>query len=58
MFNLQANNKETYNSRYTMRMLLNSAEILPLFVGKMGEKPPPLCGAIPPHPSYIAEVHN
>ena len=37
-----------------MKMLFNVAKTLPLFVGKTGEKPPPLCGAIPADNSYIA----
>lgn len=39
-----------------MKMLLNSAQTLPLFVGKIGEKPPPLCGAIPAESNYYAKV--
>lgn len=37
-------------------MLLTEAQTLPLFVGKVGEKPPPLCGAIPADSSYTAKV--
>lgn len=37
-------------------MLLSSAQTLPLFVGKVDEKPPPLCGAIPADSGYIAKV--
>lgn len=37
-------------------MLLNSAQTLPLFVGKPGEKPPPLSGAVPAEPGYVAKV--
>lgn len=39
-----------------MKMLSSSAQTLPLYVGKLGEKPPPLCGAIPADPNYIAKV--
>lgn len=39
-----------------MKMLSSSAQTLPLYVGKIGEKPPPLCGAIPADPSYVAKV--
>lgn len=41
-----------------MKMLLNAAQTLPLFVGKVGEKPPPLCGAIPADSSYTAKVRT
>lgn len=39
-----------------MKNLITSAQTLPLFVGKPGEKPPPLCGAIPADRSYVAKV--
>lgn len=39
-----------------MKMLVSSAETLPLFVGKVDEKPPPLCGATPVEPGYVAKV--
>lgn len=39
-----------------MKMLESTAQTLPLFVSKPGEKPPPLCGAIPADPNYIAKV--
>jgi len=29
---------------------------MPVWFPKNKEKPPPLCGAIEPHPSYIAKV--
>lgn len=41
-----------------MKMLQNSAQTLPLFVGKVGEKTPPLCGAIPAERNYVAKVQN
>lgn len=38
-------------------MLLSTAQTLPLYVGKSaGAKAPPLCGAIPAEPTYIAKV--
>lgn len=40
-----------------MKMLQSTAQTLPLFVGKPGEKAPPLCGAIPADTNYIAKVH-
>lgn len=49
-------NKELIRSGTRMKMLFNSAQTLPLFVGKVGEKPPPLCGAIPAEPGYVAKV--
>lgn len=39
-----------------MKMLLNSAQTLPLFVGQPGERAPPLCGAVPADNNYIAKV--
>ena len=43
-----------------MKMLATSAETIPLWVGKDGEEPPPMCGAIPPEPNYAAQAssHN
>lgn len=38
-----------------MKMLEVSAKTLPLFVSKMGERIPPLCGANPAESSYIAK---
>ncbi|KAF5282551.1 hypothetical protein FQA39_LY04958 [Lamprigera yunnana] len=51
-----AGNKETIRRGAWMKMLLSSAQTLPLFVSKIGEKPPPLCGAIPAEPNYFAKV--
>ncbi|RZB39801.1 SAGA-associated factor 29 -like [Asbolus verrucosus] len=51
-----AGNKESIRRGTWMKMLLSSAQTLPLFVGKIDEKPPPLCGAIPADPGYIAKV--
>ncbi|KAK4884324.1 hypothetical protein RN001_000595 [Aquatica leii] len=51
-----AGNKETIRRGAWMKMLLSSAQALPLFVSKIDEKPPPLCGAIPAEPNYFAKV--
>ncbi|EFN76400.1 SAGA-associated factor 29 [Harpegnathos saltator] len=52
-----AGNKETIRRGALMKMLLSTAQTLPLYVGKTpGAKPPPLCGAIPAEPSYIAKM--
>lgn len=51
-----AGNKETIRRGAWMKMLLSSAQTLPLFVGKIGDKPPPLCGAVPAEPNYFAKV--
>lgn len=52
-----AGNKETIRRGALMKMLLNTAQTLPLYVGKTpGAKPPPLCGAIPADPTYIAKT--
>ncbi|KAL6265514.1 hypothetical protein P5V15_002309 [Pogonomyrmex californicus] len=53
----QAGNKEAIRRGALMKMLLSSAQTLPLYVGKTpGAKPPPLCGAIPAEPTYIAKT--
>ena len=41
-----------------MKMLQNSAQTLPMWIGNVGEKPPPLCGAIPAESSYIGKVYD
>ncbi|XP_047113011.1 SAGA-associated factor 29 isoform X3 [Schistocerca piceifrons] len=51
-----AGNKETIRRGALMKMLQSSAQTLPLWVGKLGEKPPPLCGAVPAEPTYIAKM--
>nr|CAD7401668.1 unnamed protein product [Timema poppensis] len=51
-----AGNKETIRRGALMKMLLSSAQTLPLWIGKVNEKPPPLCGAIPAEPTYTAKV--
>ncbi|KAF7270814.1 SAGA-associated factor 29 isoform X1 [Rhynchophorus ferrugineus] len=49
-------NKEAIRRGTWIKMLLSSAQTLPLFVGKVGEKAPPLCGAIPAERNYVAKV--
>ncbi|KAJ8670669.1 hypothetical protein QAD02_001928 [Eretmocerus hayati] len=52
-----AGNKETIRRGALMKMLLSTAQTLPLYVGKSpGAKAPPLCGAIPAEPTYIAKM--
>ncbi|KAH1015060.1 SAGA-associated factor 29 [Dendroctonus ponderosae] len=53
---ISAANNESIRIGTWMKMLQSSAQTLPLFVGKLGEKAPPLCGAIPAERSYIAKV--
>ncbi|GAB6029007.1 SAGA HAT/Core module component [Chamberlinius hualienensis] len=48
--------KEAIRRGTLMKMLQHDALTLPLWIGKIDEKPPPLCGAIPPDNSYIAKV--
>lgn len=51
-----AGNKETIRRGALMKMLANSAETIPLWVGREGEAPPPLCGAVPPEINYVAQA--
>lgn len=52
-----AGNKETIRRGALMKMLVNTAQTLPLYVGKTpGAKPPSLCGAIPADPTYVAKM--
>lgn len=51
-----AGNKEAIRRGALMKMVQMSAQTLPLFVSKPGEKVPPLCGAIPAENNYIAKV--
>lgn len=51
-----AGNKEAIRRGALMKMVQISAQTLPLFVSKLGEKVPPLCGAIPAESNYIAKV--
>uniref|UniRef100_A0A4D5R9X3 SAGA-associated factor 29-like protein n=1 Tax=Scolopendra viridis TaxID=118503 RepID=A0A4D5R9X3_SCOVI len=48
--------KETIRRGALMKMLQQNALTLPLWIGKIGEKPPPLCGAVPADSNYIAKV--
>lgn len=48
--------KEALRRGALMKMLQQNALTLPLFIGKEEEKPPPLCGAIPAEPNYVAKV--
>uniref|UniRef100_A0A182YFL0 SGF29 C-terminal domain-containing protein n=2 Tax=Anopheles stephensi TaxID=30069 RepID=A0A182YFL0_ANOST len=50
-----AGNKETIRRGALMKMLQISAQTLPLFVSKPGEKIPHLCGSISADSSYIAK---
>jgi len=49
-----AGNKETIRRGALMKMLATSAETIPLWVGREGESPPPLAGAVPPESNYVA----
>ncbi|KAJ8928859.1 hypothetical protein NQ314_018516 [Rhamnusium bicolor] len=51
-----ASNKECIRRGTWMKMLSSSAQTLPMYVSKIGEEPPPLCGAIPSDQNYIAKV--
>ncbi|CAH0695800.1 unnamed protein product [Spodoptera exigua] len=50
-----AGNKETIGCGALMKMLLSAAQTLPLHVGRVGERAPPLCGAVPPDPGHVAK---
>lgn len=50
-----AGNKETIRRGALMKMLQISAQTLPLFVSKPGEKIPPLCGAVQAEAGYVAK---
>lgn len=39
-----------------MKMLLVTAQTLPLWISKSGQQPPALCGAVPADPTYVAKV--
>lgn len=52
-----AGNKETIRRGALMKMVLSTAQTLPLYVGKSpNAKPPPLCGAIPAESTYFAKM--
>ncbi len=46
--------KETIRRGALMKMLANSAETIPLWVGRKGEDAPQLCGAVPAESNYVA----
>src|SRR5687768_17140818 len=50
------NAKETIRRGTLMKMLQTSASLLPVWMGKLNEKPPPLCGAVPADINYVAKV--
>ena len=52
----QNGNKENIRRAAHMKMLSISAKTIPLWVGQDGEEPPPLCGAVPADPSYVAPI--
>lgn len=39
-----------------MKMLLSAAQTLPLHVGRVGERAPPLCGAVPADSGHVARA--
>ncbi|KAM7287711.1 SAGA-associated factor 29 isoform X2 [Ixodes scapularis] len=48
--------KEALRRGALMKMLQQNALTLPLFISKEDEKPPPLCGAVPAEPNYVAKA--
>nr|CAG4641050.1 EOG090X0A1W [Eulimnadia texana] len=52
----QAGSKEAIRRGALMKMLQVSAQTLPLWISKTGQKAPPLCGAIPADSSYAAKL--
>ncbi|XP_002730459.1 SAGA-associated factor 29-like [Saccoglossus kowalevskii] len=50
--------RKTMRRGVLMTMLQQSALTLPLWIGKPGESPPPLCGAVPAESNYIAKPGN
>ncbi|KAG2459731.1 SGF29 factor, partial [Polypterus senegalus] len=47
--------RKTMRRGVLMTLLQQSAMTLPLWIGKPGESPPPLCGAIPASSDYVAK---
>uniref|UniRef100_A0A8C3HF82 SAGA complex associated factor 29 n=1 Tax=Chrysemys picta bellii TaxID=8478 RepID=A0A8C3HF82_CHRPI len=47
--------RKTMRRGVLMTLLQQSAMTLPLWIGKPGDKPPPLCGAIPAASDYVAK---
>ncbi|CAL8093228.1 unnamed protein product [Orchesella dallaii] len=52
----QSGNKETIRRGALMKALQTSAQTMPLWIGKPGEKAPPLCGATSSEFNYIAKA--
>nr|CAG4636362.1 EOG090X0A1W [Eubosmina coregoni]SVE69942.1 EOG090X0A1W [Eubosmina coregoni] len=52
----QAGSKETIRRGALMKMLLVTAQTLPLWISRQGQQPPPLCGAIPADSTYVAKL--
>ncbi|KAG7301373.1 hypothetical protein JYU34_014312 [Plutella xylostella] len=51
-----AGNKETIGCGALMKMLLSSAQYLPLHVSGVGQRAPPLCGAVPAEAGHVARA--
>jgi len=49
-------NKENIRRAAHMKMLANSAQTIPLWVGQEGEQPPQLCGSIQADQNYVANI--
>ncbi|XP_037089243.1 SAGA-associated factor 29-like [Pollicipes pollicipes] len=49
-------NKETIRRGALMKMLQNTAQTLPLWIGSPGDEPPALCGAVQAEPNYAAKA--
>lgn len=49
-------NKETFRRGALMKALQLAAQTMPLWTGKLGEKSPALCGAVPADFNYVAKV--
>jgi len=49
-------NKENIRRAAHMKMLANSAQTIPLWVGQEGEQPPQLCGAVQADQAYVANM--
>jgi SAGA-associated factor 29 len=51
-----AGNKVTIRQGELMKMVHSLARTLPLFISKLGEKAPPLCGSIPADPDTVSKA--
>jgi len=49
-------NKENIRRAAHMKMLANSAQTIPLWVGQEGDQPPQLCGAVSADQNYVANT--